>query len=233
MPSRHRETLARQAKALHLDAILAGLDILSLTKSQLKTSNHGRTLVEMALVRLGRLENLVALPQLVRLLSQQRGAAIASPAAASVAPPEGVKKKPPTSAPENGTAGPRPLTPANLPDIWAHTLRKVPGLLARFLEKGGIPAISAPNSLVLRFPVEYNQAREHCQDSSCSATVETALREVTGQSWVLRVESLADAVDISAAALSNTRDSNPPSVRWPASQRPRRGREAASDPAGP
>ena len=37
VPSRHRETLAQQAKALHLDAILAGLDILSPTKSQLKS----------------------------------------------------------------------------------------------------------------------------------------------------------------------------------------------------
>ena len=81
VPSRHRETLLRQAKALNLDAILAGLDILSVAKSQLKSINHGRTLVEMALVRLGRLENLVALPYLVRLLHSQRGAAAVAPRA--------------------------------------------------------------------------------------------------------------------------------------------------------
>jgi len=104
VPNRHRETLLRQAQALSLDTILAGLDILSATKGQMKTSNHGRTLVEMALVRLGRLENLVALPHLVRLLHStgERGRpsapndTLGAPAhpRSPAAPPEGVKKSP-------------------------------------------------------------------------------------------------------------------------------------------
>jgi DNA polymerase-3 subunit gamma/tau len=229
MPSRHRATLSRQAKALHLDAILAGLDILSLTKSQLKSSNHGRTLVEMALVRLSRLENLVALPQLIRLLNQQRGASPspAVPSAASVAPPEGVKKKLPTSAPENGASGSSPLTPDNLPNIWAQTLRKVPGLLARSLEKGGIPAIFAPNSLVLRFPMEYNGAKEHCQDSSCGADVEAVLRELTGQPWVLRVESLADSAVAPPKEANDSRDNGASVAPSPVAGPRRNAREEA------
>ncbi|HTU23197.1 MAG TPA: DNA polymerase III subunit gamma/tau [Gemmataceae bacterium] len=185
VPSRHRETLARQAKALNLDAILAGLDILSATKAQLKNSNHGRTLVEMALIRLGRLENLVALPHLVRVLSQQRGGPAAPAPAVSAAPPEGVKKKLPPSAPENGVAQQQPLTPENLPEVWAQTLRRLPGMLARSLEKGPIPAIIAPNNLELRFPIDYNGAKD---------LVEAALLAVTGQPWVLRVESAAAAI---------------------------------------
>jgi len=229
VPSRHRATLSRQAKALHLDAILAGLDILSLTKSQLKSSNHGRTLVEMALVRLSRLENLVALPQLIRLLNQQRGASPspAVPSAASVAPPEGVKKKLPTSAPENGASGSSPLTPDNLPNIWAQTLRKVPGLLARSLEKGGIPAIFAPNSLVLRFPMEYNGAKEHCQDSSCGADVEAVLRELTGQPWVLRVESLADSAVAPPKEANDSRDNGASVAPSPVAGPRRNAREEA------
>jgi DNA polymerase-3 subunit gamma/tau len=192
VPSRQRETLVRQAKALNLDAILAGLDILSATKGQLKNSNHGRTLVEMALVRLGRLENLAALPYLVRLLNQQRGPAAGS-TVPTAAPPEAVKKKLPPPAPENGAARQQPLTPENLPEIWAQTLRKLPGMLARSLEKGGIPAIFAPNALVLRFPVEYNVAKEHCQEPSRSSLVEATLRELTGEPWVLRVEYVTSA----------------------------------------
>jgi DNA polymerase-3 subunit gamma/tau len=205
--SRHRETLLRQAKALNLDGILAGLDILSTTKSQLKNSNHGRTLVEMALVRLGRLENLVALPYLIRLLNQQRGGSAVPSSTPAVAPPEGVKKKLPTPAPENGTAALQPLTPENLPDIWAQILRKVSGMLARSLEKGGIPAIIAPNALVLRFSKEYNGAKDHCQDADCSAAVESALRLLTGQTWSFRVESLTNAVDVSPRESSEARDS--------------------------
>jgi DNA polymerase-3 subunit gamma/tau len=204
VPSRHRETLVQQAKALNLDTILAGLDILSATKGHLKTSNHGRTLVEMALVRLGRLENLVALTQLARWLGQQRGSP--STSTAPVAPPEGLKKKSVTPAPESVVSEPQPLTRANLPEIWSQTLRKVPGMLARSLERGGVPAIFAPNSLVLRFPVEYNLAKEHCSEASCSATVEAALREMTGQTWLLRVESLTEVPSESLAEPRGVRE---------------------------
>jgi len=192
VPSRCRDTLLQQAKTLNLDAILAGLDILSATKGQLKNSNHGRTLVEMALVRLGRLENLVALPQLIRLLhSAGERSGVSGPnlgaltqprsPAAPVTPPEGAKKKFPEPVPENGPGAQQPLTPANLPQIWAQTLRRLPKMLARSLEKSGMPAIIAPNNLALRLAIDYNGAKE---------LVETALRELTGQSWVLRVEGL-------------------------------------------
>jgi DNA polymerase-3 subunit gamma/tau len=196
VPSRHRETLARQAKALNLDAILAGLDILSVAKGQLKNSNQGRTLVEMALVRLGRLENLVALPHLVRLLHSQRSAAAVAATPVSISPPEGVKKKSPDLAPENRAAIRQPLTQANLPEIWAQTLRTLPGLLARSLEKGGIPAISAPNNLVLRSSIDYNGAKE---------LVEAALRELTGQPWLLQVEDLSDTASLNSPSVSSPR----------------------------
>ena len=229
VPSRHRETLARQAKSLSLDTILAGLDVLSATKSSLKSSNHGRTLVEMALVRLGRLENLVALPQLARWLSQQRGTSGPSPApsAAMATLPEGVKKKPPASAPEGGPGGLRPLTADTLPDVWSQTLRTVPGLLARSLEKAGLPAIFAPNTLVLRFPAEYNLAKDHCQDPSCSATVESAVRELTGQPWVLRVESVAGTTGAAAAEPGDSQNGSSSAVPSPRSGPRRNPREEA------
>ena len=224
VPSRHRETLLRQAKSLPLDAILAGLDILSTTKSYLKNSNHGRTLVEMALVRLGRLENLVALPYLVRALSQQRGMigpTAPSAGVSSVSLPEGVKKKPPEAA-ENGAAGPRPLTEETLAAVWSQTLRKVPGLLARQLERGANPAIFAPKTLVLRFPVEYNGAKEHCQAPSCVADVETALREITGQSWAIRIEGLAGETGAPPAEPDDSRDNRSSAVAPPAASGTRR-----------
>jgi DNA polymerase-3 subunit gamma/tau len=229
VPGRHREVLVRQAKSLPLDTILAGLDVLSATKSNLKNSNHGRTLVEMALVRLGRLENLVALPQLARWLSQQRGAASAPvvPSAATVVPPEGIKKKLPAPAPEGVPGVPQPLTADNLPELWSQTLRIVPGLLARLLEKAGLPAIFAPNTLVLRFPLEYNLAKEHCQDPSSGATVESALRELTGQPWVLRVESLAGTTGVASAEPGDSRNGSPLAVPSSASTARRNPREEA------
>jgi DNA polymerase-3 subunit gamma/tau len=197
VPPRFREALAGQAKALSLDTILAGLDILSATKARLRSSGHGRTLVEMALVRLGRLDDLVPLAQLTQWLGQPRSEAGAAPrpvaaaGAVRVAPPEGLKKNLPTATPEgNGQAVPTTLTVETLPQVWPHILRGVGTLLASSLEKGGLPAIFAPNSLVLCFPTEYNQSRDYCQAPERIARVEEFLRKLTGKVWAFRVETV-------------------------------------------
>jgi DNA polymerase-3 subunit gamma/tau len=73
VPPRHRDTVVQQANMISLDSILAGLDILGTTKARLRGSNHGRVLVEMALVRLGRLDDLVSLSQLSQWLNPGEG----------------------------------------------------------------------------------------------------------------------------------------------------------------
>src|SRR5438094_415733 len=73
VPPRHRDLLIQQANTIPLDSILAGLDILGATKARLRGSNHGRVLVEMALVRLGRLDDLVSLSQLSQWLNPADG----------------------------------------------------------------------------------------------------------------------------------------------------------------
>ena len=60
--------------------------------------------------------------------------------------------------------------------------------MASDLEKAGIPATSGPNSLVLRFPADYNTARDHCQEPNRVAKIEEILRKITGRSWTVRVE---------------------------------------------
>jgi DNA polymerase-3 subunit gamma/tau len=204
VPSRHRPELERQAKALRLDTVLAGLEILNATRGRLRASNHARTLVEMALVRLGRLDDLVSLAQMAQWVSQRPAdlapasagrASRPTPATSpsSVAPPEAVKKKPPTDGPDSAANGPTALTPETLAAVWAQVLNNVGGILAKDLEKGEGLAISGPNTLVLRFPATYNHSREHCQGSARVAQVEAALRNVTGRPWSFRVEASSSA----------------------------------------
>ena len=64
-------------------------------------------------------------------------------------------------------------------------------MLASDLEKAEIPAISGPNTLVLRFPVGYNPEREHCQEPARVARIEELLRKLTGRAWNLRIESVS------------------------------------------
>ncbi len=63
--------------------------------------------------------------------------------------------------------------------------------MGNFLEKAGLPAITGPNSLVLRFSADYNQAREYCQEPARLAKIEEVIRKGTGRPWILRVEGVA------------------------------------------
>jgi DNA polymerase-3 subunit gamma/tau len=194
----HAEALKQRAGCLNLDTILAGLDVLVSAKSRLRTSSHGRVLLEMALVRLSRLEDLLSLGQLAQILRQGGSPSGASrppanPAPAGLSRPpeaaEAAKKKSPSDAPAPPTAALVRLTPETVNQVWSQVLAHVGQMLASELEKASAVAISAPNTLVLRFPARYNLVREQCQEPSRVARVEEALRRVTGQACVLRFET--------------------------------------------
>jgi DNA polymerase-3 subunit gamma/tau len=219
--SRHRETLNGQAAALKLDTILAGLDILSTTKARLRTISHGRVHLEMALIRLGRLDDLASLSQLAEWL--QGGAERRAPSAersdggsrpatlassrslTSEVPPEEIKKKPENRA--ELAASPVVLTPGSLPDVWEEVLQHVGPILASRLKKADLPAIFAPNSLVLRFPSSYNSERDHCQQPASVARVEEVLRKITAHGWNVRIESTGADADTGKKAGAETEHS--------------------------
>jgi DNA polymerase-3 subunit gamma/tau len=207
VPARHHDTLRKQARTMSLDAILAGLDILSTTKSRLRGSSHARTLLEMALVRLCKLHDLVSLSQLAQWLEQGRPDARGgtAPVVGSVSPPrmslaEAVKKKSLTDA--NGGESPpgEAIVPseANWPGLLSQIVPSVGNMLGAELAKAGAPAIIGPNNLVFRFPAGYNQAREYCQAPERLARIEDAIHRITGRSWMVRIE--ADPVRVAAVS---------------------------------
>jgi len=195
--ARHHETMHEQARSMSLDTILAGLDMLAATKARLRGTSHGRVLLEMAVVRLARLEDLLSLSELARQLANgvvsARPAAVRAPSAATpTTEPASVKKKSsadrqavPPESPQAPT-GPLALTVASLAEVWARVLGKLGHMHRLDLEKAGLLAISGPNCLVLHFPANYNSEREHCEDSGRNVLLEKALAEVTGQTIVVR-----------------------------------------------
>jgi DNA polymerase-3 subunit gamma/tau len=203
VPERHRETLTRLARPLSLDTILAGLDVLSATRARLRSTTHGRTLVEMALVRLGRLGDLMSLAQVAQWVAHLRADGNTAPPAvkknsASVAdapassrPPAEDSRSVANRLPVPVDGAPVELTPESLQEVWQQVLSRVGALAADDLAKGGLPAIFGPNTLVIRFPAVYNKAREFCQEASRLMKVETALLRITGRPWTLRVEGMA------------------------------------------
>jgi len=199
VPSRFRPALKQQAERLKLDAILAGLDILTATKSRLRGSPHARALLEMALVRLGRLGDLIALSELAEWLSgspvpgaeqrtsgnQQSDRTVSLGAAfAGTRQAQSTGGSIPTIGP-----GKANLTPETLSRIWPEVLAQLGKVLGMALERAGNPAICGPNGLAIRFPAEYNSQQKHCEDLACAAKVEAALRGLTGQSWTVKIET--------------------------------------------
>ncbi len=190
---RLRETLISQATATPLDSILAALDVLQTTRSRLRGSTHSRVLLEMALVRLTRLEDLISLAQMAQMLQEgeapaERPRSTGSPPSAAARPldlSEAAKKKP-----ADGTNGPilTALIPETLPEVWAEVLTQVGPFLGRELNRAGLPAISGPNRLVLHFAPAYNRQCEFCSDPARLNRVLDALERLTGQTWDLRLE---------------------------------------------
>ncbi len=229
-----REALQKQAASLSPDTILAGLDVLVSTRNRLRGSRHGRILLEMALVRLGRLEELVSLSQLAQLLNKEgsgpaaapgRAAAAAAAAAPSRAPglPEAEKKKPASEVAATQPAGLIPLAPENVPLIWQQVHNQVGPLLASDLKKGTSLAISGPNTLVVRFPSSYNHPGNPFLDPVRLGRVEEALRKITGQACTLRQEYQGEEA---AAASSGA----PEESETPVSRSRRQREEALSQP---
>jgi DNA polymerase-3 subunit gamma/tau len=201
---RLRETLRQQGTAAPLDSVLAGLDVLTTTKARLRGSNHGRVLLEMALIRLGRLDDLVSLTQLAQALSQpDAGQPTARPmaptgnAARAVGTAGAVRpaSDPAASAdvkknsPALTDADPTPLTTETLAQVWSEVFAQVGNLHAAQLGKAGLPAISGPNTLVLRFDVAYNHEWTFCSDAARIQRVQDALRKVTDEPWTVRIET--------------------------------------------
>ncbi|MBO0701230.1 MAG: hypothetical protein J2P46_22725, partial [Zavarzinella sp.] len=187
--------------------ILAGLDVLATTKARLRTSAHGQVLVEMAVVRLSRLDELVPVSQLAHWLSQPGSAPPAAnrpanPAvSAGLAAGDGSKKNgmtgpgEPVRAGSNGVAAPpgaaptiTPIDNGNLSLVWDKVKVGTGPMHAGQLSMAPPPAIVGPRSLVLRFPARYNHAYEYCREPGRAQLVEGLLKKQTGQDWALRFE---------------------------------------------
>ena len=210
VPARHHETLRRHAQAVSLDAILAGLDVLSATRMRLRGSNHARILVEMALIRLGRLNDLTSLTQLASWLGQMRldpraagggpptgqlGASRASSAAAA----EEVKKKP-LAGPESG---PLTLSEANWPLLWQQIATALGPIATSQLSKANPPAIIGPNTLVFRFPAGYTKEREYASQPERLARLEEVLSRAIGQTCIVRIEEVSGSENVSQPVLES------------------------------
>jgi DNA polymerase III subunit gamma/tau len=172
-------------------------------------------LLEMAVVRLSRLDELVPVAQLAQWLSQP---GTARPAAQTPQGADSSKKNGSMSLGEAYRAGnnghsatPQAATElvqiddANLSLVWDKVKLEAGVMLAGQLARAGVPAIIGPKTLVLRFGPGYTHEYEFCRDAARTRLVEGLLKKATGQDWALRFEMDTKAVAAAPAVpvLSN------------------------------
>jgi DNA polymerase-3 subunit gamma/tau len=208
-----REKAVQVAQSLPLDSILAGLDILTTAKGRLRGSSHAHVVIEMAVLRLIRLEELVPIAQLIHTLGQQGQATVESSVASrsatapSAAAVEAAKKN--AISERTGLAnGQKPsvfdLQPASLAEVWGRVCEELGPILGSYAKVAGLPAILGPNSLVLRFEARYTSQYDHCSASGSVQRMQEAMKSITGSDWQVRVE--LTRVDPQARGANTTED---------------------------
>jgi DNA polymerase-3 subunit gamma/tau len=203
-----QEAVAASAKQLGLETILAVMQILDHTLSRLRYSTHGRTLAELALVRIARLADLDNLAELVADL--RNGATVDQTSRArpspSVSTPLAKKKDELSDSPVGIVNEPhfRPAAAAaqtnggltsleNAQRIWEAALATVENLTADNARAASEVAIRAPNQLAVVFGTKYNFSKSFCERPDRAGQLQDAVSAVAGYPIRLMFELAVDS----------------------------------------
>src|SRR5262249_5294301 len=176
---RQQPRLEKLVESWTLDSVLAVLQILTEARGRLRGGVHGRLLVESALVRVARLENMVELSELVaRLSALDVGAPAHNPG--PVVPAERkATARPETSvspAPEPAESESEPLTLEDVRRVWSVLIKKLGVRLGVPLNQAAnFLAISGPNTLAVQLPAGYNGSALACDTPEAREKIESAL----------------------------------------------------------
>ncbi len=173
-----------------LDTILAGLDIWTTTKQRMRGSPHTQILLEMALVRLSRLEEMLSVAQLAQWVG---GAEVPAGTAPRQALPAAApaKKKTPGEPEAKPTVPVASVNSSNVNELWPRLKAEAgPVIAARLSQTPLLPAIIGPNALAIRFPNGYTAALEYLREERNGEEIRKTLKKITGGDWQVRFEEM-------------------------------------------
>jgi DNA polymerase III subunit gamma/tau len=207
------------AAQLGVETVLAVMQIVDHTLARMRQSTHGRTLAELAVVRVCKLENLEDLAALAAAV--RSGAVSTASVPASTAPqrlpsprmaaspmpssaPEQKKSvaderndathattsdEPPTTAP--ASAEPIELTAENVASLWQQALSGVTDMVADQAALADSVALSGPRRVAVRFPWKYDSCKQSCERPDKAALFQRRLAELVGNP--VQIEFVVDA----------------------------------------
>ena len=197
-----------------LDTILAGLDIWTSTKLRMRGSPHTQILLEMALVRLSRLEEMLSVAQLAQWVGGAEAPPGTAPKSTVLPLSEPVKKKTPSESSSGGVGALPILKSNNIEELWPRLKAEIgPVISARLSGTPLLPAIFGPTSLAIRFPSGYTPAVEYLRDERNSEEIRKTLKKITGNDWQVRIEELPPDPKTMPVAGSNGKQTGAASKR--------------------
>jgi DNA polymerase-3 subunit gamma/tau len=200
-----RPRVQAQAKRWGLQSISAAMQILADTKARMQRANYARALMDLALVRIGSLEQLDQIAALLQGVVRPTAAAPA-PARAVFESQQELKKNGEPLRAVNRTAAPAPLqtsdpkaekTPQhieikedNINIFWENLLAELPDALTMHLKNSSRIAISGPNLLEIWFPTSYLFSKNYCERSETKKRLAAAAENFCGHSvdWRFSVD---------------------------------------------
>ncbi len=184
-------TVSESGKQLGLETSLAVAQILDETLTRMRQSTHVRTLLDIAIVRISKLEDLDDLAGLIaQVASGKLPAVVKQPTprqvSTSQAKPLETQKKSdlPEKSPKQSTTSPTKtveVNDENIRSIWQQAVETLEDTAADFASSFESIAISAPNQLAVSFKAEYTLHKERCERPELKSRLERSLEEITGQ----------------------------------------------------
>lgn len=214
LAERHREELSKQARAWSHTGILERMDLLAACRLRMRTSTFSRTLLEMTLVRMCRLDEFLDLSREVPSSAGSASTAnvrrnLPPSAQASAAPrylsTSPVRAEPPPAsnvreAPDGASANspgapnqpsPEPtfeLTPASAHRFFALLLEQLDDMVLSNMLRQARVELRSPDTLVLLFERGHSQSYAHASDPARQARVEEVARRLAGRKVTIRAE---------------------------------------------
>jgi DNA polymerase-3 subunit gamma/tau len=198
--------LLKVAERWSLDTIIAALQILAEGKARLRGGAHARLLVELALVRVARLENFSELSTLIARLGTAGVAAAPTPTAVKkkTVAPEPIPAPPPKpveAKPEPVVAALEPLSIVDVNNVWPAVLKSVGARLAFSLTRAEeFLTVAGPEILAVRLPAGYTGIALEADTPEGRGKVEQALRRLLKRPVTFQFERTNEAAEAAVAS---------------------------------
>ncbi len=197
-------------RRLGCDTVLALIQVVDQTISRMRYSTYGRTLAELAVVRLSRMENLVELSELLGQLRSGGEIRVAGPAGTNTSAAD-VKKKALDAAGMTASSavpdttvvavnGESELSAQTAEQVWREALAQVTdsvSVAAGFAES---VRLVGPNRLAVVFSAQYDSYAALCRKPDKLAKLEKAIAVVSGRIVRIDVEISGDTAVAKSAA---------------------------------